>query len=231
MKAFFDHSDDETEHIKTFWFRPERHLDYIAGQYIELTILHANADNRGQKRWFTLSSSPGHALVSITTRSGDSTFKRALFALKPGAEIQLAEAMGDFVLPRDETIPLVFIAGGIGITPFHSIVEWLVEHDERRSITFIYGVRSEDDIMFTSTFKQATIDPHIIISEPSDSWRGGKGNLNTKRILGIAKPRNDTLIYMSGPEPMVEQLKKDMLLAGVTPRQLVTDLFVGYSTQ
>lgn len=207
-------------------------MDYIAGQYTELYLHHPNPDDRGEKRWFTLSSTPGHELVSITTKyAGDdqsSTFKKTLFSLEPGTEVQLAEAMGDFVLPKDTSIPLVFVAGGIGLTPFHSMFAWLADHSEHRDITFIYAVRNENEIIFQDTFERAGVHATIVVSEPSDAWGGERGRLSAEMILGLATPSPEALIYMSGPEPMIESLEKDMLAAGVDKRQLVSDFFPGY---
>ena len=232
MKAIFDHSNEEANNIKTFWFKPERPMDFTAGQYTELMLRHDNPDDRGEKRWFTFSSAPGHELVSITTKyAGDdksSTFKKTLFQLQPGTEVHMAEAMGDFVLPKDASIPLVFVAGGIGVTPFHSMFTWLAEHNDRRAITFIYGVRSEDEIVFQPTFERAGIHATIVVSEPSDAWGGERGRISGEMILGLAQPTDKALIYMSGPEPMIEALEKDMQDHGVDKRQLVGDFFPGY---
>lgn len=208
-------------------------MDYTAGQYTELYLKHGNPDDRGEKRWFTLSSAPGQELVSITTKyAGDdqsSTFKKTLFSLQPGTEVDLAEAMGDFVLPKDVSIPLIFVAGGIGLTPFHSMMEWMASRGEKRTITFIYGVRNEDEIVFTPTFERAGVHATIVVSEPSEAWGGERGRLTAEMILGLAKPTGTSLIYMSGPEPMVEALEKDMQAAGINKRQLVGDFFPGYA--
>jgi ferredoxin-NADP reductase len=230
MRVHFDHSEEEGPGIRTFWFRPERSLDYTAGQYTELLLPHTNQDSRGMKRWFTLSSSPGREFVSITTRqmSHGSTFKKALFELQPGAELSMTEPMGDFVLPLDPTIPLIFVAGGIGITPFHSMLSWLANHNDLRTIAFVYAVHNEGEIILQRAFEQANIHPTIIVSDPSDAWGGERGHLNAEMVLALAKPADNALIYMSGPEEMVEALKKDMLRCGVDQRQLITDLFLGY---
>jgi ferredoxin-NADP reductase len=136
--------------------------------------------------------------------------------------------MGDFVLPKDAKTPLIFVAGGIGLTPFHSIFEWLAASGEQRDIRFIYGVRSENDIIFQDTFDRANIHATIVVSDPSDSWGGLRGNLDAETVLGLERPNDDTLIYMSGPEPMVEALEADFEKHGVVKRQLVGDFFPGY---
>jgi ferredoxin-NADP reductase len=232
MQAFFDHSEEVTDDIRSFWFKPREHMRYTAGQFTELTLTHKNVDDRGIKRWFTLSSTPGGELVSITTRRAhehSSSFKKALWAMEPGHEVDLAEAMGDFVLPKLTQTPLIFVAGGIGITPFHSIAGWLADTKETRSVRLLHAVRSEDDIIFQDTFESADIKETIVVSDPSESWGGIRGRLDAETILGLEKPDDDTLIYLSGPEPMLEALEADLLKHGVVKRQLVTDFFPGYS--
>src|SRR3989344_7668 len=132
----------ENYNVTTFWFKPERPLAYTAGQFIEMYLPHDNPDERGIKHWFTLSSSPTEELVSITTKlagAKSSSFKKTLFALRPGVEIKIVEPMGDFVLPKDIGIPLIFVAGGMGITPFRSIIKWLSDRNEKRDITLLYA--------------------------------------------------------------------------------------------
>ena len=234
MRATFHHSQQLSNSIQTFWFEPEHSLQYTAGQFTELTLKHSHPDDRGSKRWFTISSSPTDKLLSITTKyAGDehsSSFKKALFALEPGTEVDLAAPMGDFVLPKLAQTPLIFVAGGIGLTPFHSMFEWLAATGEQRAIRFLYAVRSEDDIVFQDTFDKAGIHATIVVGEPSEAWGGLRGRLDADMVLGLEKPNDDTLIYLSGPEPMIEALEKDLLAKGIQKRQLVTDFFPGYTT-
>ncbi len=231
MKVVLDHTRAEASNITTFYFKPEKPVRYTAGQFIELTVKHPRPDKRGIKHWFTLSSSPTDPLLTITTKfAGDksSSFKRALFGLKPGTELLMSEPMGDFVLPKLIQTPLVFVAGGIGLTPFHSMLSWLVATGEQRPIKFLYGVRTEDEIIFQDTFAKAGVYPTVIVSEPSAAWGGERGRLSTDLILGLEKPTEDSLIYVSGPEPLVESLEKDLKKAGIKKNQLVLDFFPNY---
>jgi ferredoxin-NADP reductase len=231
MQVTFAHSHDEAANIRTFYFKTERPVSYTAGQFTELTIPHKHPDKRGVKRWFTLSSSPTDELLSITTKFAvdkSSSFKKALFKLQPGTELHMAEPMGDFVLPKLIQTPLVFVAGGIGITPFHSILKWLTDTHETRPIKLLYGVRTEDEIIFQDTFRKVGIEPAIVVSEPSDAWGGERGRLSAELILGLEKPPEDGLIYVSGPEPMVEALEKDLHKAGLDKRRFVGDFFPNY---
>ncbi len=231
MQVVFDHSAAEADNIRTFYFKPAEPVQYTAGQYTELTIPHKNPDERGTKRWFTLSSPPGKEFLTITTKHADdkgSSFKKALFNLTPGTELHMAEPMGDFVLPKLIQTPLVFVAGGIGVTPFHSMLEWLSDTVEERPIKLLYGVRNEDEIVFQDTFRKAGIEPTMIVSEPSDAWGGERGHLSAELILGLEKPSEDTLVYVSGPELMVQALAKDLHKAGLNKNQIVTDEFPNY---
>jgi ferredoxin-NADP reductase len=234
MQATFRKSEALTDTIRTFWFEPERPMQYTAGQFTELTLKHPEPDERGVKRWFTLSSSPTDELVSITTRyAGDdksSTFKKTLFALQPGDKVELADAMGDFVLPKHVQTPLIFVAGGIGITPFHSMFKWLADTGEQRDIRFLYAVNTEDDIIFQDTYDKAGVHATIIVGNPSEAWGGLRGRLDAETILGIEKPNDDSLIYLSGPEPMIEALEAGLQKHGVDKRQIVGDFFPGYTS-
>jgi ferredoxin-NADP reductase len=233
QRVVFDHHQLESENIWTFYLKPDRPLDYTAGQFIELTLKHHSPDSRGEKRWFTLSSAPSDEFLTITTRINQvksSSFKKALTRLVPGQELTMSEPMGDFVLPKLIQTPLVFVAGGIGITPYHSILNWLIGTHAKRPIQLIYGVRNEDDIIFQDTFREAGQHVSVVVESPSSAWGGERGSLSAELILGLTKPTADSLIYVAGPEPMTEALEKALLKRGVSKHQLVLDFFPNYPT-
>jgi ferredoxin-NADP reductase len=232
MKVIFDHQHRENESIVSFWFRPEKLASFIAGQFVELTLPHPNPDNRGQKRCFTLSSSPTDLpLVSITTRltkEHGSSFKQALQNLKPGAAATMSEPMGDFVLPKDVKRRLIFVAGGIGITPYASIVRWLLANHEPRDITFVYAVSNENDMVFQSDLNHYDMKRITVVAQPIGKWDGASGLLDGQRLVQLTKPTLEDLIYLAGPEPMVEQLRTDLETRKITGQQIITDHFPGY---
>lgn len=232
MKATLAHRQQLTDTIASFSFKPEKDFSFTAGQYINLTLTGHVEDGEPAERWFTISSSPHEELITITTRVGDAAhtaFKRALNKLETGAEIDISEPLGAFVLPRLLQTPLIFVAGGIGITPFHSILSWLAETGEQRDIRMIYSVRTEDDIIFQDTFDKANQHVTLVVSEPSAAWGGERGRLTAEMILGLEKPSDDTLIFLSGPEPFVQSLQADLEKAGVSNQQIVVDEFQGYT--
>ncbi len=231
MNVTFDHAGDTAHNIKTFWFKPERPVRYTAGQFTEIYLPHDNVDGRGIRRWFTLSSSPTDKMVSITTKFAShqsSTFKQYLARLQSGSSLKLADPMGDFVLPKDTSIPLVFAAGGMGITPMHSMIKWLHDTGEQRDIHLIYAVTEEDELAFLPLFTEYKLKFTPIVKAPSSTYKGKIGSLSTDRILQLAGNDPRSLIYLSGPEPMVETFFKEFPSKGVSEDRLVTDYFPGY---
>ncbi len=235
MKAKLDHivHEDQTKMIISFWFETDKTLDHIAGQFIEMTIHHPNADDRGDKRWFTISSSPTDApLMSITTKfaSTSSSFKQALHDLKKGDEVTISSPMGDFVLPKDDSIPLIFVSGGIGITPYHSIIKWLSDTKQSRDIKLIYAANNIGEMVFLETFRGYGLNLQLILNDPPSNWDGQTGYLSGQMIIDRARPTSDSLIFISGPETMVESLQSQLKTLAIEEARLVGDFFPGYSS-
>src|SRR5882672_1770740 len=127
MYLRLDHIQPLTRDVTTFWFTPDRSFRFIAGQYIEISVPHSDVDNRGDKRWMTISSAPGEPSIGITMKFASpphksSTYKQAFRRLAVGATLYASDPIGDFVLPKSPFTPLVFMALGIGITPVQSMM-------------------------------------------------------------------------------------------------------------
>lgn len=221
MKVSFVRSEKTAKDIRTFWFRPEKPFRYIAGQYIELYLPHNNSDTRAQKRWFTLSSPPNLDMVSITTKIilEASSFKKTLGKLKPGDIVDMSLPMGDFVLPKTKFIPLVFIAGGIGCTPYHSIIASLQNTGETRDITLLYAAKADEEIAFKDVFSKLGKNFHKYTD----------GTLTAKKVLDIIGDTGKKYFYLSGPEPLVEQLQKEFWEQNIPKNHIYTDFFPGYT--
>lgn len=231
MKAILTERKALTDIITSFSFEPEQPFSYTAGQFIELTLTGHQEHGQTARRWFTLSSSPTEDTLTITTRVGHTAhtaFKKALNNLRIGDSVDISEPLGDFVLPKIVQTPLIFVAGGIGITPFRSILEWLSYTDEQRQIKLLYSVKTEDDIIFQDSFDRANQHATIVVEHPSAAWGGERGTLTAEMILGLEQPSDDTLIYISGPEPFVQATHKDLRRLGVSNQNIVVDEFQGY---
>src|SRR4051794_32393496 len=135
----------EGEGCESFQFRTERPLTFEAGQYLRYTLDHPEPDNRGVNRFFTIASAPSEGFVLLTTRlsTPGSSFKRALSRLEVGAIIEASGPYGRFTYTDRET-PAVFVAGGIGITPFRSILMDLLSRPSDADITLLYANRTPE---------------------------------------------------------------------------------------
>lgn len=220
MKVTFSYKKRVAKDIYSFYFKPPTPVRYTAGQFIELHIPHNNADERGTKHWFTLSSSPHEDHLTVTTKFSkpSSSFKQSLLKLSPGTELFMAESMGDFVIPKDPTIPLIFVAGGIGITPYRSMISWLDSQNEKRDITLIYAVTLKNQLAFLPLLKRYNLK---LIEHTGNSLSAGT-------ILSLSRPKPSSLIYLSGPEPMVETLVEQFKQSSQDMSKIVTDYFPGY---
>ncbi len=208
------------KNIIMFWWQPESEVRNIAGQYTELYIPHDNPDNRKEKRWFTLSNSPTEEFLAITTKfntNRSSTFKTALKNLQIGDKISGHLPMGDFVLPKDKTIPLLFIAGGIGITPYRSILKFLIDTGEKRDITLIYALADASELAFED-----------ILQKGATKFIKHIGRLTADDIIGYETTIKDRVVYISGPEPMAEAIEKDLKTRGIDGSKIRTDFFPNY---
>ncbi len=219
MKARFKEKIKRGSNIFSFYFKPEQKLNYIAGQFIELTLPLKTTEPRGNKRWFTLSSSPDEKYLFITTRiyPERSLFKKGLFALKAGNEVDISLPMGDFVLPKNTEEELVFIAVGIGITPFRSIVHYLPQEKKNRKITLIFANKDSDDFIFDDLFSNAEI-----------SYIKHRRRLELKDIKSYIPGFGSKTIYLSGPERTVENLYKNLLDDGIRSERISVDYFHNY---
>ena len=213
----------ETADIWAFRFRSDEPLVWEAGQYVRVEVPHPDPDDEGTTRWFTNSAAPYEGILQITTRVTGTTFKQALSRLEPGDRIELLEDPdGDFTW-EDTDVPVVFVAGGIGITPFHSILKQRVHDCDPLDVTLIYGSGSED-VAFAdelSGWEEAdhSLTVHRVVGEP----------LTVQVLARLVPDLLGSLVYVSGPEPMVEALGADLREAGLPDPQLKEDFFPGYA--
>lgn len=225
MKATLKRIESVARNIKTFWFEPERRLRYEAGQYLDLHLPHESPDNRGATRTMSLSTSPTEQLLGITTTfedAGGSTFKCAMMALKPGDTVTMTDPMGDFVLPKNPAIPIVFVAGGLGITPVRSMIKWLIDANGQHKAQLIYITRRASDMLYLSllkSYKNLQLTP----------VQTGDSRPTTNELLKLIGDTNGKLIYLSGPQPMMESYWAELQQHGIPRDQLVLDYFTGYT--
>jgi ferredoxin-NADP reductase len=229
------HTKDESLLVRTFYFSPAQPVSYQAGQFAEFNLPHSNPDSKGISREFTLSSSPSENLLAITVKNSGtpSTFKEALWQLQPGEQLGINEPLGDFVLPLDDSIPLVWIAGGIGITPFRSHAVWLDDNQESRPITLIHYNHAEP-IFFDLIQRHIGAANAHVVTEPS--WQQQHNNpaniasAATAAALAKISPQTaqQAFFYIAGPDSMVQAVAQSLQGYHIARERIITDAFLGY---
>lgn len=208
-------------------FQSKRPVSFTPGQFMELSLPHAGTDSRGSRRTFSISSAPnadGAVSFALRVPQKSSSFKRALLALKPGHRVHGTGVGGDFVLPADPTVPVVLVAGGIGITPFLS----QLRHAADRDAVLIYGASSPDEVPFTEDLADA---PVVLVCPVRPdalpaSWTFVEAPYLSADAIAAAVP--DLAVrraYISGPPQMVNALRSDLKKRC---KAVKTDYFTGY---
>lgn len=230
IRARLHHAEQTTPRLTTFWFEPEQSLRFEAGQYVELMVPHENADNRGQTRWMSLVNAPHEPLLGVLCAfpPNGSTYKRALRTLEPGGEVFFGSTLGDFALPKSSSTPLTFVIGGIGIAPVRSIIETLLKRGEERTIQLIYSVSTAEEFAYLDTIQKYPLYFMPIVTQASEQWHGAHGRLTAARTLEFMGPLDGKLIYLCGPQSLIEPLFNDLVRVHVPRAQLILDYFPGY---
>lgn len=222
--------------VYDFIFSTEKPLSFIPGQYLEWTLETKTWDDRGNRRYFTIASSPTekniHLGVKIPTQS--SSFKNALLNLKPGQEMLAGQLSGDFILPEDPNIPVVTIAGGIGITPFRSMAKYMTDKKIKRDTILFYASSDPAEFVYGDIFEHAkpfglkTINILSGSKTIPEDWKGKVGFIDKQLIEAEVPNYKQRLYFLSGPNVMVNAYKKLLLSMGISRRNIVTDYFPGY---
>ncbi|MEK7168559.1 MAG: oxidoreductase [Patescibacteria group bacterium] len=221
-----------------FVFSLNKKFSFIPGQYLEWTLGFKNPDSRGNRRYFTIASSPSEKDLRIGVKFYDksSSFKKRLLSLNKGDKIIAGNLSGDFVLPNDENKKIVFILGGIGITPFRSIAKYLLDNNKKISAVVFYSNKNKSDIVYKEILEKVEEKLGIKIiynltdldNIPKD-WKGEKGRLNIQMIKKYVPDYKDRIFYLSGPHSMVSGFEDVLAQMGVNITNIKKDFFPGYA--
>jgi ferredoxin-NADP reductase/Na+-translocating ferredoxin:NAD+ oxidoreductase RnfD subunit len=217
--------------VYTFIFKPDKKMAFLPGQYLEWTLPHAKPDTRGNRRYFTIASSPTKNTLSLGVKfyQESSTFKKKLLDLQLGDTLMAGSLSGDFTLPKNPKTKLAFIAGGIGITPFKSMVEYMLDTKEnkaeRRDAVLFYSNKTAAEIAYKELFDTAE---HEIGLKVSYTNTEETGFLTGEKIAETIPDFKERMFYLSGPRSMVEAFEKTLFAMGVSRLQIKTDFFPGF---
>ncbi len=221
-----------SDRVYNFVFAPDRKFAFQAGQYMEWTLPHVGFDSRGNRRSFTIASSPTEETVQLGVKfyNPSSTYKYALSTMQPGDEIFVSQLAGNFTLKGHENQKLAFIAGGIGITPFRSMVKYIVDSKKQVDVDLIYIVSSAEEIAYEELFMEAAqygvkFMP-IVTNNENDGYRHAV--LDERLLQSLIPDSIERTFYISGPNMMVDSTKHYLKTLGVHRRRIKTDHFSGY---
>jgi ferredoxin-NADP reductase len=210
-------------------------VDFSPGQYFHVTLPNiGDEDEKGLRRHITVVTSPNETgVLGFATRMRDSAFKRTLRELPVGSEVEVEPPKGKFSLPEDPSRPLVFIAGGIGITVFRSMLRYIREERLPYRVTLIYSNRDRESTAFLDELReleQALPDFRLILTMTQDpGWEG-----ETRKVDGqfveeyLAEDLNHYTFLVAGPPAMAEGVQKALQEAGVQDENLIAERYSGY---
>jgi len=222
--------------IIEFNFHSKDQIDYKPGQYMHWTIPIRKVDSRGNRRFFTISSSPTENVISLTTKFSEpsSAFKQKLNNYDKNDSLVGASISGSFTLPDKTTQKITLIAGGIGVTPFRSMAKYMVDKKLSYDAILLYVAADPEEFAFKELFKQAYrngFKTNYIITNKDlipKNWNGFRGTLNQEIIKKVVPDYKERLFYISGPRGMVIAIETELQNLGVKNSNIKTDYFPGY---
>lgn len=228
--------EDIADGTKMFFFDRPADYEYQAGQYCALKLANLiEPDPKGAARSFSFASSPYESELAFAMRSGESGYKKTFWTLKPGDTIEATKAVGFFTEPEGNDQPIVFLVGGIGITPARSILREALHQGSQREYTLFYANRFQKDASFHEELSDlARTLPHFryvtVLSRsedpvgPENDERGYiTGDVLRKYLVDIPQ----CLYYMVGSAEFIDAMESMLAGFGVMKEQCKKDPFTG----
>lgn len=228
------------ERTLEFRFVKPKGMTFKAGQFMDVTLIDPpESDAEGNTRGFSINSAPDDPDLIFTTRLRDTAFKRVLRSMPLGTGVKVEGPFGSFTLHNNESRPAVLLAGGIGITPFRSIVRLAAHEKLRHRIVLFYANRRPEDAPFLdelSHFERENANFTFVpimtrTSESHVSWAGETGHLDGGMILRHVRrsePQAAAIYYIAGPPRMVAALHQMLNTIGIDDDDIRMEDFAGY---
>lgn len=196
-------------------------FDFLPGQYIHMTLPHKNSDYRGTTRFFTIASSPHEKdYLMITTKIIKSTFKKTLSSLVPGTIVDFFGPSGKVILNEKDMTPRIFLAGDIGITPFHSMLTYAASKKISLSLTLIVWFAKSDERVFYEELQSLQNEKRKIIYET--------GRISETVLKKYLTDIHNPTYYIIGPPAMVASTKKLLKDLSISEEKIITEEFIDY---
>jgi ferredoxin-NADP reductase len=212
-----------------------REVDFKAGQYFWVTLLDPPYDDeRGPRRHISVVTSPNErGVLGLCTRLRDSAFKRSLAELPVGAEVDVEEPKGSFLLPEETDREYVFVAGGIGITVFRCMLRYIAEEQLGHRVTLVYSNRDQESTAFLDELHELERDNEnirLVLTMTEDpTWEGESRRIDAELLRDHLGDGLRSFTYLvAGPPAMVEGVVGTLDAAGIPEEQVRADRFSGY---
>ena len=212
-----------------------KEVDFTPGQYFFVTLVDPPYDDeKGPRRHISVVTSPNdRGVLGLCTRIRDSAFKRSLVALPVGAEVEVEEPKGNFLLPDDTDQEYVFIAGGIGITVFRSMLRYIAEEDLPHRVTLVYSCGDRESAAFLEEVRQLDREHdniRLVLTMTDDpGWDGESRRVDADFLRDHLEQEIGSYTYLvAGPPDMVNGVTEMLQAAGVPEEQVRPDRFSGY---
>ncbi len=210
-------------------------VDFRPGQYFWVELLDSpHEDEKGLRRHFSVVTSPTErGVLGVCTRLRDTAFKKTLAELKVGDEVEVEPPKGDYVLPEDTSPHYVFVAGGIGITVFRSMLRYIADTGEPYRVTLVYSNRDRAGTAFLDELQeleQQIPGLRLLLTMTEDEGWEGESRFVSPELLSdhLEGELADHTYLVAGPPPMVEAVVGQLSDAGVPEEQVFPDRFSGY---
>ncbi|MDP2232430.1 MAG: FAD-dependent oxidoreductase [Actinomycetota bacterium] len=215
---------DWAQDAAAFRFERPDGYSFVAGQYALLSL---HTDEGPVTKPFTIASAPGDPVLEFTTRISSSAFKRTLAALVPGDPIEISVAAGRFVLPADAH-RVVFLVGGVGITPARSILRDALQGNASLDATVFYGNRGPECVPYlTELTAMAAVDVRLVLvlERPDEGWTGEVGFITPQLVRATVGLDSAALWMVSGPPVMVEAMESVLDELGIPAEERMIERF------
>lgn len=225
------------EGTMAFHFEKPAQFQFLAGQSVDITLIDPpETDGEGNKRAFSIANGPFETELMVATRMRDTAFKRVLKNLAPGSAVGLDGPFGSFTLHKNASRPAVLLAGGIGITPFFSIVKQAAhERLPHRLFLFYANNRPEDAAFLEPLQRLQDSNPNYRLiatmaemQRSKQPWAGETGYIRAEMIGKAIGDFNGPVYYMAGPPAMVAAMRRMLEETGVDTDDIRTEEFSGY---
>jgi len=229
--------EEVAEGTTAFYFEKPAGFEFEAGQFLNYTLIDPpETDAEGNLRSFTIASAPFEEELMLATRMRDTAFKRVLKAMPAGTEVKIEGPFGSFTLHRDTSRAAVFVAGGIGITPFRSMILDTARKKSSHRLFLFYSNRRPEDAAFLAELQAVEkknpsfqfIGTMTGMEKSRQPWQGETGFIDAPMLARHLDDLSTPTYYSAGPPAMVTAMREMLLGAGVSEDDIRAEDFAGY---